>query len=857
MSLSRAVVYVATLWLVACDSSEGPAKATTPASSPDTGAPGTDPALCERHPDTDGDGFGDTASVSVACDAAGYVDNADDCDDSSADVFPGAPERCNLVDDDCDDTVDEELVYEWYADVDNDGYGAGDSIDDCDPPDGFVDNALDCQDTHPGIHPDASEVCNGFDDDCNGLTDDEDPAVDLSSATTWHADEDGDGFGDAESTSLACNEPESGFVLDASDCDDTDAQRYPDAPEVCDAVDNDCDGLVDDDDPTVDLTTGSTYFPDLDADGYGDPDGSVEACALPSGLVTDSTDCDDTDSTIHPDATEVCDSVDNDCDADIDDADGDVDLSTGIATYLDRDGDGFGDADSAIQECAPSSGRTTDATDCNDADPTIHPSATEVCNEVDDDCDADIDDADADLDTSTAETWYLDADADGYGDPTSTTLACEVPSGYVDNGDDCDDSGFADYDGDLVQDCDDDDADGDGLSGLYDVDDLDDTLVRGPTGGLGTDGALTLTGASWSAASDFTLLSVDASTGDTTLTVDDGTVVSPGDEVILIDLQGDDAGVFAYHFVTASTGSSLTIEPPLTVDLDAADVVQVQRVPHYTTVAVSGTLSPEPWDGAGGGLVVFRATGAVSISGGVDASGAGYLGGSGVAGNVYDPTTGGSYAVGPQASTLLALRNDGGGGARVGRDDTMTCGGGGGFGTEGGEAESESLTHSYATGNTYGDSALSEWFLGSGGGGGSPDTGSDGTWSVNVTGDGGAGGGLIAIYSASQITVTGSVLAHGADGVDGLSTGVASGYRGELGGGGGGSGGQILLVADTLNLGGSVWAHGGAGGSAWSDYYTTIPSGGDGGEGRTRLEYTTLSGLSYVDPAPSTGAYED
>ena len=75
----------------------------------------------------------------------------------------------------------------------------------------------DCDDSDPAANPEAYEVCDGADNDCDGLTD-----VDAIDAPTWHADADGDGYGDALNGPAACERPE-GYVADASDCDDSDA----------------------------------------------------------------------------------------------------------------------------------------------------------------------------------------------------------------------------------------------------------------------------------------------------------------------------------------------------------------------------------------------------------------------------------------------------------------------------------------------------------------------------------------------------------------------------------------------------------------------------------------------------------
>ncbi|MDG1483646.1 MAG: putative metal-binding motif-containing protein, partial [Myxococcota bacterium] len=99
-----------------------------------------------------------------------------------------------------------------------------------------------------------------------------------------------------------------------TDCDDSDADVNPDADEVCNEIDDDCDGDIDTDDADLDASTGETYYADDDGDGFGDPDDTTEACSEPSGYTDDDNDCDDTTSSTNPDATEICDGEDNDCD---------------------------------------------------------------------------------------------------------------------------------------------------------------------------------------------------------------------------------------------------------------------------------------------------------------------------------------------------------------------------------------------------------------------------------------------------------------------------------------------------------------------------------------------------------------
>src|SRR6185295_2743344 len=125
--------------------------------------------------------------------------------------------------------------------------------------------------------------------------------------TTFYADADGDTYGDASSTTLACTQP-SGYVSDNTDCDDSHAAVNPGATEVCNGVDDDCDASVDEGVQT-------TFYADADGDTYGDASSTTLACTVPSGYVSDNTDCEDNDASVNPGATEVCNGIDDDCDA--------------------------------------------------------------------------------------------------------------------------------------------------------------------------------------------------------------------------------------------------------------------------------------------------------------------------------------------------------------------------------------------------------------------------------------------------------------------------------------------------------------------------------------------------------------
>lgn len=232
----------------------------------------------------------------------------------------------------------------------------------------------------------------------------------------WYHDHDNDGEGSAIWSKTQVNKPKQG-VDNKLDCNDDDPLINTKAVEICgDSVDNNCNGLIDE--------GLLKFFVDVDLDGFGNKVMSVKACEKPEGYVQDSTDCNDNDRNINPISGEVCDQVDNNCDSQIDEG---LPLTL---YYVDVDGDKYGaPVDGGLSLCYdPGAGYALNNTDCNDADSTIHPGATDIeCDSIDQDCNG------VDLEAAKF-TYYLDLDGNGYGDdPTADTTCCcpSPPAGYV------------------------------------------------------------------------------------------------------------------------------------------------------------------------------------------------------------------------------------------------------------------------------------------------------------------------------------------------------------------------------------------------------------------------------------------
>ncbi|HMP86452.1 MAG TPA: putative metal-binding motif-containing protein, partial [Lacibacter sp.] len=348
--------------------------------------------------DADNDGYSDGTTTTGCNQPNGYKSIGDlimsfgDCDDNNPNVHPGRPEVCDGLDNNCNGQVDEGVGNNtWYRDADGDGFGnPNSSIQSCaaTPPAGYVADNTDCNDTNPAINPN----------------------------TIWYRDNDNDGYSNG-ATLTQCVRP-TGYKLASEltaltgDCNDDNATVFPGAPELCDGIDNDCNGITDDNLPL------NVWYRDADEDGFGNPFEILRTCSPtpPPGYVSNDDDCDDS----NPNITNIR-----------------------PVWYKDTDGDGYSNGATLTQCNRPSgyklaSELTATTGDCNDDNASVFPGAPELCDGIDNNCDGQIDEG-------IFVNWWLDADGDGFA--SLITLTCTPPgAGYTTTPlplSDCDDNNAA------------------------------------------------------------------------------------------------------------------------------------------------------------------------------------------------------------------------------------------------------------------------------------------------------------------------------------------------------------------------------------------------------------------------------
>jgi hypothetical protein len=312
-----------------------------------------------------------------------------------------------------------------------------------------------CSPTNGGV-----EICDGRDNNCDGQVD----GADAAEAQTYFRDADNDGYGDSSDTVRACGAPV-GYVADDTDCDDTDAATNPGADEVCDGtIDDNCDGSVDEQCP---CTNGQTQPCGTDV---GTCQQGTQTCINGQWAL----ECRGSMSA----EAEACDDLDNDCDSQIDEDFADKGSACTVGqgecsatgSYVCTQ-DGTGTECSATAGTPAASETCSDGldNDCNglvddgcrcdyngDSDgvcadgvvdtngvcqpPATYESQESSCDELDNDCDGQVDEL-------LRELKYPDADLDGYGSASGGSRVCPGVAGWVDSGDDCDDTDPLTYPG--------------------------------------------------------------------------------------------------------------------------------------------------------------------------------------------------------------------------------------------------------------------------------------------------------------------------------------------------------------------------------------------------------------------------
>lgn len=289
--------------------------------------------LTDAEMDNDGDGF-----VTCTIDASGWVGDSnvvggDDCDDEDSSVSPVAVELCDGIVNVCGATLPTD-------EIDNDGDGYVECPIDAGGWQGdlAVVGGGDCDDTEASVAPTGIELCDGLANLCGTVP-------------SYEIDDDGDGY--VECTIDAGGWQGDATVVGGDDCDDDDALMSPGDVEVCDGIDNDCNGQTDEGLLNI-------YYYDGDGDGTGNPNATVQACSVPGGYVSNTNDCNDGNASVYAGALEVCDGMDNDCD-------GQTDEGLLNTYYLDNDGDGLGNVNVIMSACSLPNGFVTNADDCNDS----------------------------------------------------------------------------------------------------------------------------------------------------------------------------------------------------------------------------------------------------------------------------------------------------------------------------------------------------------------------------------------------------------------------------------------------------------------------------------------------------------
>jgi len=370
-----------------------------------------------------------------------------------------------------------------------------------------------------------------------------------------------------------------------------------------------------------------------------------------------------------------------------------------------------------------------------------------------------------------------------------------------------------------------------------------------------------------------TAITSSSSTSNITVSGSSVTGVAVGDEMLLINVQGDTTNynnVGNYEFLRVSNISTnvISFNAPVsksygTIDNSAIgnQKVILQRVPNYSTVTITsvGSLTANSWDGSLGGIVVFKCDTLIN-SGSINTDGKGFRFG---VGGIRDtgagcteyptPAPAGNRAESYRGlnsvafcsrlgtSTVSSIGGGGGGGAGVSSTSNRSGGGGGGSAnrTNGSNGSNASSGNLGASGGTLYNNGTTLLMFGGGGGGG-------GRAINGIGGNGGSGGGIVLIY-ANNFSNAAIINSTGSRGVNGTTTDDGGG------GGGGGAGGVVLVKSNYVNSVGTLSiAAGGSSSGGVGSLYGTGGAGGAGGLGNQLLKYS----IANVSVASVTSSAE-